>query len=389
MEYGRDAAASDAGRALTEALGRFWVARTYEADLQVHGTPLPVFIQANGSPSCSISHVTLRQWMLKVRDALSPSQAEDERSGRWLVVAIVVSPCSIEESALMLLAAEHRDWIYVPIDAALPLDRQLELLRTARADRVVTLPRSPLALLFDGDQAGKGGVVAPVVLALGSVLVPPDCDVFQTVQVIALERNPEESLQAAVAFSLEASSNQDGTDETAGVPAPLYVLCTSGSTGEPKGVLGTRAGAWNRMRWMWARYPFSAREERVVRDVKLTFVDSVWEILGAFLQRVPLVHVAAPLTFDDGSADVGDSHHVVLSERCHFLERAFEHCVTRFTVVPSVLEVLLVQKSRRDLQSALTSLRYLLISGETLPLKLVLQLSDILPRVTVLNLYGA
>src|SRR5260370_33372798 len=39
-----------------------------------------------------------------------------------------------------------------------------------------------------------------------------------------------------------------------------YVLYTSGSSGQPKGVEGTHGGAINRFRWMWERYPFEAGE---------------------------------------------------------------------------------------------------------------------------------
>jgi non-ribosomal peptide synthetase component F len=37
---------------------------------------------------------------------------------------------------------------------------------------------------------------------------------------------------------------------------PAYVMYTSGSSGQPKGVVGTHSGAINRMRWMWERYQF-------------------------------------------------------------------------------------------------------------------------------------
>src|SRR4029077_11220700 len=52
-----------------------------------------------------------------------------------------------------------------------------------------------------------------------------------------------------------------------------YVLCTSGSSGKPKGVEGTHRGAMNRMRWMWERYPFEGGEV-CCQKTNLGFVDS-------------------------------------------------------------------------------------------------------------------
>lgn len=377
-------ATATADCALTAALARFWASHAARDECFLHPKPLPAFVHASGA---SITHTALRRWMRRVQDALT-APPDTMRRGAWLVVALAVSPCSVEESALMLLAAETRDCVYVPVDVSLPSARQLELLLTARVDRVVALPQSPLARLLSDVRASEYRATAPGVAAAKPELVVSESEVFQSVLVFALKHGPEPSLQKAVNESrLRPDSN--AASEANAVPAPLYVLFTSGSTGEPKGVLGTRAGAWNRMQWMWTRYPFDAGKERVVRAVKLTFIDSVWEILGAFLQHIPLVHVADPVTFSGGSSGFGDSYHVVLSERCHFLERMLVHAVTRLTVVPSVLELLLVQKSRCELQSALASLRFLLVSGETLPLKLALQINDKLPHVTMLNLYGA
>jgi non-ribosomal peptide synthetase component F len=385
MQRAQDTAtAAPAGCALTAALTRFWASHAAQAERLLHPEPLPAFVRASGA---SITHADLRRWMRMVQDALSPLP-DTMRRGAWLVVALAVSPCSIEESALVLLAAERSDWVYVPVDVSLPPARQLELLRTARVNRIVALPQSPLARLLSESQASERHARSTLVAVAKPRLVVSESEMFQSVLVFALEHGSEPSLQAAVNESL-LYRDSNAADEAAAAPAPLYVLFTSGSTGEPKGVLGTRAGAWNRMQWMWTRYPFDAGQERVVRTVKLTFVDSVWEILGAFLQHVPLVHVTDSITFSGGNSGFGDAFHVVLSEHYHFLERMFIHAVTRLTVVPSVLELLIVQKSRYELQSALASLRFLLISGETLPLKLALQISDKLPHVTVLNLYGA
>ncbi|POM59718.1 hypothetical protein PHPALM_31507 [Phytophthora palmivora] len=132
-------------------------------------------------------------------------------------------------------------------------------------------------------------------------------------------------------------------------------------------------------------YPFGTGE-RVLRATKLSFVDSVWEILGAFLQRIPLIHLQRPRQHD---TEYSSMRSVVLDDSARFLEVMRGECITRFTAVPSVLEVLLLQTIESALRTALVGLRYVLSSGETLSLRVVQNLTNIFPDVTILNLYGS
>ncbi|KAF4032965.1 PQQ-like domain [Phytophthora infestans] len=312
-------------------------------------------VESDGTERKEVAYVELYQWQKQLRTALNGG---DE----GLVIGISLMPFSIEETTTMLLVAEEKEWSYVPIEVELSLSRQILLLQSAGARRLVTTAKSPLAKYFGGIHRDEVEVVE---LASSS---------FGVVQVVNFSN---------ILFNDTEFDQKLKEDE--GLVSPLYVLFTSGTTGEPRGVVGARTGAWTRLKWMWTTYPFD-ESERVLRATKLSFVDSVWEILGAFLGRVPLVHVQSPR--DPASAQL-NLRSVVLDNSTQFLEVIQSENVTRFTAVPSVLEVLLLQTTEKDRNATLSGLRYVLSSGEALRLHVLQQLTTNLPDATILNLYGS
>ncbi|ANZ40511.1 hypothetical protein BBK82_35385 [Lentzea guizhouensis] len=147
---------------------------------------------------------------------------------------------------------------------------------------------------------------------------------------------------------------------------PAYVLYTSGSTGEPKGVITSQRALANRLSWMQERYPL-AETDRVVLKTPCGFDVSIWEYLWALNARAAVV-VCKP----GGHRDPGYLARLMADSR-----------VTVAHFVPSMLRVFV----DRGGFAGLTALRRVFCSGEVLPADLVKRLrAD--TDVPVHNLYG-
>jgi len=149
-----------------------------------------------------------------------------------------------------------------------------------------------------------------------------------------------------------------------------HLIYTSGSTGLPKGVLSSHRASVNRFSWMWKQYPF-ADEEICCQKTALSFVDSISEIFGPLLMGVPLVIIP-----DDTVKDPQE-----------FLTALSVNKVTRLVLVPSLLRVILEISEGSAKQ--LSTLRYCVCSGETLPVDLAASFRAQIPHTNLLNLYGS
>ena len=155
-----------------------------------------------------------------------------------------------------------------------------------------------------------------------------------------------------------------------------YVLYTSGSTGLPKGVLGSHRAMMNRFNWSYATYPYSA-SERGCHKTSLGFADSIFEIMGPLGKGVPLV-VMPPEAKTDPALMV-----TLLAA----------HSVTRLILVPSLLRVLISMNDdstgNGGLERRLPLLTKWTTSGEALSYDLMALFFAAHPSATLLNLYGS
>lgn len=159
-------------------------------------------------------------------------------------------------------------------------------------------------------------------------------------------------------------------------PAPrdasglAYVAYTSGSTGQPKGVMGPHRPMLNRFDWMWRAYPFQPGEV-MAQKTALSFLDCIWEIFGPLLRGVPLVVIPAETVRDPAA----------------FAATLARHRISRLVLVPSLLDAML--DALPDLGAALPDLRLVFVSGERLTASLARRLAAAAPRMRLINLYGS
>src|SRR5262249_48641202 len=106
--------------------------------------------------------------------------------------------------------------------------------------------------------------------------------------------------------------------------SPAYIFYTSGSTGEPKGVVGTQGGMVNRLACAQSVRPWKA-DEVGCSKASLGFGESTSEILS------PLLHGAAVVVADGQQVRDAEALARLLTSGG----------VGRITLVPSLLDVLL------------------------------------------------
>ncbi|HEX2315933.1 MAG TPA: amino acid adenylation domain-containing protein [Thermomonospora sp.] len=248
-----------------------------------------------------------------------------------------------------------------------------------------------------GDVVGVGGRRCATVVAaflaielVGALYVPADAtwpaarvrDVLAQAGAVALldvdagERSPAllEGAAAAEVPVLRARDAADG-DPWVGAPRlesldqPRYVLFTSGSTGRPKGAVVEHRGMLNHL---WAKVVDLEMTEADVlaQTAPLGFDISVWQMLCPLL--------------------LGGQVHVIGDEVGHdpvALARAVDdQGVTIVELVPTMVRHLLDDLTGRP--AALSSLRWMIATGEELPTELARRWLEAMPQARLLNAYG-
>lgn len=169
---------------------------------------------------------------------------------------------------------------------------------------------------------------------------------------------------------VEATADFTGALPGAGADDLLYVLYTSGTTGDPKGVMVSHRSVVNVVTDCNARFAVGAGD-RFFGISAFNFDLSVYDIFGALSAGASIV-----LPEHDGAADPA-----------HWVRSCREHGVTLWNSVPAIVAMLRDQAVVDGLD-ALSELRLVMMSGDRIPPELPRSLRALLPATTLMSLGG-
>lgn len=169
---------------------------------------------------------------------------------------------------------------------------------------------------------------------------------------------------------LRETESEQNLSDTVDAANLAYLIYTSGSTGAPKGAMLEHRGMFNHLDAKVVDLKLSETDV-VAQTASQCFDVSVWQLLAALLTGGQVRIIA-----DE-----------VVKEPSQLLNELARESVSMLEVVPSQLRALLTTIEFNGIPD-LSSLRFLLVTGEALPPGLCRQWLDLFPLIPLVNAYG-
>lgn len=234
------------------------------------------------------------------------------------------------EMVIVLLGVLKAGGAYVPIDPNYPQKRVEYMLTDAKAPIVVT-------------SKSREGILAKQSLGDATLIVA--------------DKSGEWQEQPATNLDLPITADN-----------LMYMMYTSGSTGNPKGVMNTHRALNNRLQWMQKEFRLNS-SDRILQKTPFSFDVSVWEFFWPLLAGATLV-MARPEAHKDPEYLI----HTIQTMN-----------ITTMHFVPSMLQIFL---DVYQTGTPLPSLKRIICSGEALTKSMELAFFAKFDQVELYNLYG-
>ena len=152
---------------------------------------------------------------------------------------------------------------------------------------------------------------------------------------------------------------------------PSYVIYTSGSTGAPKGAVIEQAGTLNHLYAKISSLQLTPTDT-LAQTASQCFDISVWQFLA------PLLAGGRVRVVDDETA----------YDPFRLLDMIEREAITILETVPSLLGTVIEEMAHKTSLPNLSSLRWLLVTGEALPPEVCNRWMGLYPDIPLLNAYG-
>lgn len=221
--------------------------------------------------------------------------------------------------------------IYIPLDPSYPLKRTLEILSQSQVRYLLT----------------------------------------EQNQLCHLQVETQQELKIMLMEDIN-ESNYDTTNLNITYPLDhlAYIIYTSGSTGTPKGAMLEHLGMLNHLYAKIGALSFS-ENDCMVQNASQSFDISIWQFL------IALVVGAKLCIYSDK----------VVREPFLLTQKIADDDVTIIEIVPSLLSLIL-EDSTNWQQGFTDKLRWLILTGEALPVNLARKWLNMFPKIPLLNAYG-